>query len=272
MQDPPTTPNLRRAWFSGYRPVDVETLLSKFGARVSDLWGEVQALRGTVDELEFERGRLREQLAEVRGRERKLIESSAEQHPDRVLEEARAQALAIVDAAQLDATRIRGEAGLEADTARAQVDELLRMRDTLAGTVRAVVREFESLVGRIDRGDPAPVPRTLHAAPEPAAAPAAPATEAPSANGTTVFDGRVELHVGPFDDFASLSAFERALGSLPKIEDVYIRRFADDRATIDVTLQEPASLIDDMTKRLPYRLDVQQADVDRIAVTLSAFD
>jgi hypothetical protein len=85
-----------------------------------------------------------------------------------------------------------------------------------------------------------------------------------------MFDGRVELLVGPFDDFASLSAFERALGSLPKIEDVYIRRFADDRATIDVTLQEPASLIEDMTKRLPYRLDVQHADVDRIAVTVSA--
>ena len=269
MQDPPTNPNLRRAWFSGYRRADVETLLSKFGARVSELWGEVQALRATVDELEFERGRQREQLAELRGRERKLVESSAAQEADHGLEEARAQALAIVDTAHLDAARIRGEASLEADAARAQVDELLRMRDTLAGTVRAVVREFESLVGRIDRGEPAPAPRTLHMAPEPAAAPDA-VVDAPSENGSAMFDGRVELLVGPFDDFASLSAFERALGSLPKIEDVYIRRFADDRATIDVTLQEPASLIEDMTKRLPYRLDVQHADVDRIAVTVSA--
>jgi hypothetical protein len=269
MQDPTTTNPLRRAWFSGYRPADVDGLLTTFGSRVSELWSEVPQLRSTLDELDTDRAQLRERLSEANRRE---LELRNEQRGGNELGAARAEAQALVDAAHLDATRIRGEASLEADTARAQVDELLRMRDTLAGTVRAVVREFESLVGRIDRGEhtaPGPVPAKTPVAPASAPVPAL-AVERTHANGSAVFDGRVELQVGPFDDFAALSAFERALGSLPKIEDIYIRRFEDDRATIDVTLQEPASLIDEMKNRLPYRLDIEHADLDRIAVTVSS--
>ena len=60
-----------------------------------------------------------------------------------------------------------------------------------------------------------------------------------------VFETRLELDAGPFSDFAALSAFERALAHLPKVEDVYVRRLADDRALIELTLNKVATLADD---------------------------
>jgi hypothetical protein len=270
MQDPSTTPRLRRTWFSGYRVADADALLAQFAVRVSELWDEVQTLTSRLADVEAQRTELERRLGEANKRELELaervwtIEAAREQELDAAREEARR----IIDAAHLDAARVRGDALLETETARAQVDELLRLRDTLSATMRAVVRDFETTVGRIDRGEsPASSPASRPTAP--AAPESTAATSAVVGAGGDVFDGRVELEAGPFTDFAALSAFERALGSLPKIEDVYIRRFAGDRATIDLTLLEPASLIDEMTDRMPYRLDVERSDLDHIAVTVS---
>jgi len=275
MQDPSPQPRLRRTWISGYRVADADALLAKFAARVSELWGEVEAFKARLAAVESQRAELERGLAEAAQRELDLAErvrtmDAAHEHE---LSAAREQARQIADAAHLEAARVKGDALLQAETARAQVDELLRLRDTLSATMRAVVRDFEATVGRIDRGEwPADSPVS-----HPAIAPTAPestrrsdaATPAVDGAGGDVFNGRVELEAGPFTDFASLSAFERALGSLPKIEDVYIRRFDGDRATIDLTLLEPASLIDEMTERMPYRLDVERSDLDHIAVTVS---
>jgi len=85
----------------------------------------------------------------------------------------------------------------------------------------------------------------------------------------TVFDARVELDAGPFSDFAALSAFERSLAHLPKVEDVYVRRLADDRALIELTLSEPAPLLDTMRASLPYSLDVRSASHNKIVVNVA---
>ncbi|MGI8421517.1 MAG: DivIVA domain-containing protein [Gaiellaceae bacterium] len=265
MQDPPSTPQLRRTW-AGYRVADVDLLLAQFGSRVSQLWSESQSLSSRLEQVESQRAELELRLGEAHKREIELVRKAGRIHAEceQELDAARDEAGAILDEARLDVARLRGDAALQAETARAQVDELLRLRDTLSATMRVLIRDFEALVGCIDRGESPPASARPHAAPAPPAA--EPATS--TANGD-VFDGHVELDAGPFNDFASLSAFERALGSLPKIEDVYIRRFDGDRATIELTLLEPASLIDEMTARLPYRLDVERSDLDHIAVTVS---
>ena len=85
----------------------------------------------------------------------------------------------------------------------------------------------------------------------------------------TVFDTRVELDAGPFSDFAALSAFERALAHMPKVEDVYVRRLADDRALIELTLAEPAPLLDTMRASLPYSLDVRSANRTKIVINVA---
>lgn len=85
-----------------------------------------------------------------------------------------------------------------------------------------------------------------------------------------LFETRVELDAGPFTDFAALSAFERALAHLPKVEDVYVRRLADDRALIELTLSEPAPLLTEMRASLPYSIDVRSANRSKLVVNVAA--
>jgi cell division septum initiation protein DivIVA len=55
---------------------------------------------------------------------------------------------------------------------------------------------------------------------------------------------------------------------VPGIEDVYVRRVADDRAVIELALAEPARLLDALRETLPYRLDVRSAGAGRTVVDL----
>jgi hypothetical protein len=232
-------PRLRRSWLSGYRVADVEVLRARLELAIAHLTQTLEASRARLAESEAEREQLATELARA--------EAAREETAARV--QARSEEL--VEAARLDAARIRAAAALEEQEARARVDELLRLRDTLATTIRAVTGDFERVMAGVD--EPEPIPPPIPPPPPPPPPP-------PTAR-------TVELEAGPFHDFASLSAFEDALGSLSKVEDVYVRRFEGDRATIEVTLgEEPTALLDEMTTRLPYTLSVDRADADRIAV------
>jgi archaellum component FlaC len=112
-------------------------------------------------------------------------------------------------------------------------------------------------------------PPVAQAPPPPVPPPTASAPAEPERTDETVFDTRVELDAGPFSDFAALSAFERALAHMPKVEDVYVRRLADDRALIELTLAEPAPLLDTMRASLPYSLDVRSANRTKIVVDVA---
>ena len=75
----------------------------------------------------------------------------------------------------------------------------------------------------------------------PPAAPvtAAPAVTAEEARENALFEGRVELGVGPFYDIASLGAFERRLAGLPGVSEATVRRFEASHAVVDVRLDDP---------------------------------
>jgi DivIVA protein len=139
-----------------------------------------------------------------------------------------------------------------------------------------------------DEAEPAPSPPPLQpqaaappsVSPPPAAAapppvsppppgPLRPPAE-PAEPAEVVFDRRVELDAGPFSDFAALSAFERSLAHLPKVEDVYVRRLTEDRALIELTLSEPAPLLQTMKESLPYQLDVRSANRSKLVVNVAA--
>jgi hypothetical protein len=275
MQEPfSPIPNLRRAWIAGYKVADVEILVAKFGFQVSQLASEVRTLQARLAEVQAERLELEHRLDAAHAREDELVRAAATIHDARLheLEAARKDAVEIVEAAELAAAEIRSDADRQSETARAEVEELTRLRESLSATMRGVVRDFESVVRRIDRGGEEAAIAAPPAAAAPRIRPPEPAESelVPEAVEGDVFDGRVELLAGPFNDFASLSAFERALESLPKINDVYIRRFEGDQATIALTLLEPSPLIRELTERMPYTLDVERSDLDHIAVTVSA--
>lgn len=268
---------LRRTLVGGYRVADVEVLLAQFRLLVTQLDTELKSARSRLEASEADRRELARRLDEALHREVEVAASAAR------LRQAQAEAerqgaergRELVEAAQAEADRIRADASNDVAAARAQVDELLRLRDTLSATMRGIVRDFESVAGTVDAtriavpAPPAPPTPAPTETPTLVAAPSPPVTSAPAVE-RDVFDRQIEVEAGPFTDFASLSAFERALGGLPKVEDVYIRRFEGERATIDVTLEEPAAILDAMTERLPYRLDVQSAHADRISLTVSA--
>ena len=110
---------------------------------------------------------------------------------------------------------------------------------------------------------PPPPVTPLPVAPPPVSPPPPAAQEEP------VFEERLELDAGPFSDFAALSAFERALGHLPEVEEVYVRRLADGRALIELTLNKAAPLLQTMRESLPYALDVRSASRSKIVVNVS---
>jgi hypothetical protein len=121
---------------------------------------------------------------------------------------------------------------------------------------------------------PAPEPSpadtaSIPAAPPPPAPPPVASPPVQPEREEQLFDTRVELDVGPFSDFAALSAFERSLAHLPKVEDVYVRRLADDRALIELTLSEPGQLLQAMRQSLPYALEVRSANRSKLVVNVS---
>jgi hypothetical protein len=250
---------LRRSLIGGYRVADVEVLLAQLRLLVSQLDGGLERQRERLETVESERRELDRRLDEAQRRERAVAETAAElrRAQDDAVRSAEERAGAIVEEARLEAARIQREASARTESAHAQAEELRRLRDTLAATLRDVAREFESVAGRIDRLGEPPVRAT-------------PPEEEEAAADADLFEQRIELEAGPFSDFVSLSAFERALRTLPKVADVYICRFEGDRATIDLTLQEPTHLLDDMAARLPYHFDVQSAVADRISLTVSS--
>ena len=119
-----------------------------------------------------------------------------------------------------------------------------------------------------------PTPEPAAETPEPPAGDPPPPAEPPAAErpaeDNQVFESRVELDAGPFSDFAALSAFERALAHLPKVEDVYVRRLVGDRALIELNLTEAAPLLKTMNEALPYELDVKSADGAKIVLNVAA--
>jgi hypothetical protein len=291
----------------GYRRDDVEFALAELRLTLRQLDNDLQSLRDRNRDLEGELQTARNEIENFRGREYELSQTMASvlRRSAEIEEAASARAREIVAQAEEAAIQIRSDASRRIEDSSAQCNELLRLKDNLLDAMRSVVGDFGQAISRVERGErlfPGPTqaaeaewpsqpvePTVAETAPvsvfvpppvtEPPsqgtpdavsipAAPAPPAGVSASPD-ETVFDTRVELDAGPFSDFAALSAFERALAHMPKVEDVYVRRLADDRALIELTLAEPAPLLETMRASLPYSLDVRSANRTKIVVDVA---
>jgi hypothetical protein len=189
----------------------------------------------------------------------------------------------------------------------ASLAELRRFRDRLERFARDLAAEYDALLGRVMSGltsasPPASTTTSAHTPPgsappalaptDPAAAPAppaasppatapappaagppatAPAAPAPSAAREspedTLFEGRVELGVGPFYDIASLSAFERRLASLPHVGEASVRRFEASHAVVDLRLSAPVALVRELRRTAETDFSVREVAAGRILLT-----
>jgi hypothetical protein len=271
----------------GYRRTQVEVALAELRLMVRHLQEDATETRERAHQVEDELREARIELDSRRARETEVTQAfeAAQERVREIEAAAEATARALLAEAEEKASRTRAEAHLRTESVSGQIDELLRLRDTLVQTMRGVIRDFDYAVERVEKGE--------------SVLPAEPTTSMPLAeavangngnghangngNGTGAahparergpedeqsFAGRVELDAGPFGDFAALSSFERSLSRLGGVEDVYVRRFSGDRALIELTLAHPLALLAEMRDHMPYGLDLQAIEPGRLAVTVA---
>ncbi len=231
---------LRRALVGGYRVADVEVALAQLDLALAHARIDLDSAERRLAVLERVGAEQRACLEEAR--------QAANQSAQTQLELEREH-----DEATRAAQQRIESAGAAAARDRETVERLQITHERLAHTVRQLTRDFD---------EPTAAPE-----PTPAAAPVL-AFPPQAIRATAVTGTDVELDAGPFNDLASLTAFERSLAELPPVAAVYIRRYEAKRATLELQLHQPSDLIQEMTTRLPYRLDVATADSDRISVTV----
>jgi hypothetical protein len=260
----------------GYRRTEVEVALAELRLTLRHLQEDLAETRARAGTVEDELRETRIELDSRRARETEVQQAfDAAQERVREIElTAEATGRAILAEAEEKASRTRAEAHLRTESVSGQVDELLRLRDTLVQTMRGVIRDFDYAVERVEKGESVLPAEPVGLAVE---------TIVGGTNGTVpvgpprergpedeqVFEGRVELDAGPFGDFAGLSSFERALGRLAGVADVYVRRFAGDRALIELTLVQPLPLIAELRDHLPYGLEIQANEPGRLSVKVA---
>ncbi|MDX6516099.1 MAG: hypothetical protein QOH73_1765 [Gaiellaceae bacterium] len=267
-----TNQRLRRSLF-GYRRTQVEVALAELRLTLRHLQEDLVETRERATSFEGELRETRIELDSRRARETEVQQAfDAAQERVREIElSAEATARAILAEAQEKASRTRAEAHLRTESVSGQIDELLNLRDTLVQTMRGVIRDFDYAVERVEKGEsvlqaePVAVPQPEQ--PGEQSHPVAPRTHGPEDEQR--FEGRVELEAGPFSDFAALSSFERALARLGGVEDVYVRRFAGERALIELSLAQPLALIGAMRDNLPYGLEIQSNEPGRLSVKVA---
>lgn len=271
----------------GYRREDVEVALTEIHLTLRRLDNDLQMVRDRNRDLEGELSAARGEIESLRTKERALSQTmiSAQNRAAEIEEVANRRAHELVAQADQAALQLRSEATRRLDEASAQLNELLRLKDYLLHAMRSFVRDFDQAVSRVERTGlpsletfapsfaapppPPPPPRSPPPPPPPPPEPAAAAEPEIDPERGPVFENRVELDVGPFVDPIELSAFERALVRVPKVVDVYVRRLADGRAFIEVTLGEPAQLLQTMRETLPYSLDVRSVNRTRLVVDIA---
>ena len=81
-----------------------------------------------------------------------------------------------------------------------------------------------------------------------------------------LFDGMVEIEVGPLADFSQLVGFEDAAGGIVATSEISVKRFARGRATLEVKLIEPVELLRELEERSPFEFRVRDRRRDRLVL------
>ncbi len=138
----------------------------------------------------------------------------------------------------------------------ATLAELRRFGERLQRFTSELTADYDAVLARVMAalsGRPMPEPP----APEP---PAAVSVE-------PLFEGRVELGVGPFYDIGSLSAFEQQVAGVPSVSEVSVRRFEASHAVVDLRLDAPVALLAELRRVLDADFGVRQVAPGRIALS-----
>lgn len=157
-----------------------------------------------------------------------------------------------------------GERPRPTEAQLASLAELRRFRERLERFTRELLADYDAVLSRAMSGVAGRVPSEP---PEPPIPPAAP--QAPPPPREQLYEGRVELGVGPFYDIGSLGAFEQLVAGVPQVMEVSVRRFEASHAVVDVRLSSPVALVSELRRVLETDFSAREVAPGRIQL---AFD
>ncbi len=85
-----------------------------------------------------------------------------------------------------------------------------------------------------------------------------------------MYDGVVEVEVGPLSDFAQLVGFEDAANDIDATGGISVKGFAQGRATIELHLTEPVELLRELEERAPFEFKVRDTREGRVILDVDA--
>jgi hypothetical protein len=247
-----TTAGLRRSLF-GYRRRDVdgaiaerETRIAECEARIGQLDQVSAWLAERVVERERELRKARAELssARERGDESLRALSALADDLETIRRQARGQATRMRLRALREAAEVAGRTGKLGDQP-SEVGEALI--ESLREAVERVGAEADE-----EAGDPLGL--------------------MPGANGSgerepgELFEGMVEVEVGPLRDFSQLVGFEDAAGGIGATSEVSVTRFTQGRATLTMRFKHPVELLRELEERTPFEFKVRDTRADRVVL------
>jgi hypothetical protein len=246
----------------GYRPGAVDEAMAQRDFAIAEReteiesqWSELARAHLRIDELERVATRLSERVVERERELRALRAELARVHGESdqavVALGAVAQELAAVRGqARGQATRIRLKALRDAAEVSDRITELARR----PGEARE--RLLEALADAIGRlgGD--------------GNAGAGESTNGHDPEAEAVFQGLIEVEVGPLSDFSQLVGFEDAASGIGAASEISVKRFAKGRATIEMNLSEPVELLRELEERAPFDFHVRDTREGHVVLDL----
>lgn len=223
--------SFKRALF-GYRRFDVDEAVSTRDAQILGLEMKSGRQAATIDELERETaslsGMVIEREREIRGLGERLREAN-ERHD---------RSIASLDAVSARLEEIQSQARGQATRIRMKA-----LREAVE-----VSRRVQALAD--------------------AQAPAAEVAPAANGNGAVeefdgIFEGLVQLEIGPLGDFAQLVGFEDAVGQVGASE-ISVERFSEGRATLSMRLDQPVELLRELEELSTLDFKVRHTAPDNL--------
>ncbi len=233
--------------------------LAKCKAAIVELRAGLDDRRQRVDHLEGVCDRLSRHVVE---RERELARSGAELERLRAEGSQATEALvtlaedleAVRSQARGQATRIRLRALRDAAELSERITECTRRPVEAREGMLSEIHEALERIG-VEDAEPDPAPPDAGFGVRPAA---------------DMFDGRIEIEVGPLNDFSQLVGFEDAAGGITATSEISVKRFAQGRATLEMKLAEPVELLEELEQRSPFEFRVRDRRFDRLVLDVGA--
>jgi hypothetical protein len=255
-----TKAHLRRSLF-GYRPGDVDEAIADREAALEAREAEVETGARRIRELDQVSAWLAERVVE-RERELRALRAELTQARERSDESLQTWAAladdleAVRRQARGQATRIRLRALREAAELTQRIGELGGQQSEVRdGLIESLQEAIERVGADAEEEESRDLPGLIAAA-----------------NGHAerqpgeLFEGRVEVEVGPLSDFSQLVGFEDAAGGIGAMSEISVTRFTQGRATLAMRFKQPVELLHELEQRAPFEFKVRDTRADRVVL------